>query len=223
MSALMIYIILYVCISSLIFIDTMVFIFFKIDSFNLSERIHFSNKNILLYLTNVFVFNLACKEYISCLSNGGISEKMDTFLDSSLIPFILAGGSILFIIIYSIYKYMYSLNYGKRCSLKLFLKTYKILKYSSDDINLKYDTQDINFSFVSHFIVGELIYQKYFRNKKSNKKKEIQESQKELYSMMIKDLQKIQKEEEAKAAEYFSTAEKTAKDIQKTLDIRHSL
>lgn len=58
---------------------------------------------------------------------------------------------------------------------------------------------------------------------KTIKKREVKESQKELYSMMIKDLQKIQKEEEAKAAEYFSTAEKTVKDIQETLDMRHSL
>lgn len=192
------------------------------------EKFHFFNQVSIPYFITRIIWGFRIFKYGNLF--------MENSSENPLLPNIVVGISmieiasslfaisiILIVSLLIVVEYFGSLRYGKRCSLSLFLKTYKILDYSADGYNLMYRNKDINFSFISHLIACELLYKEKSRKRKNNKKREVKESQKELYSMMIKDLQKIQKEEEAKAAEYFSTAEKTVKDIQETLDMRHSL
>lgn len=192
------------------------------------EKFHFINQISIPYFITRIIWGFRIFKYGNLF--------MENSSENPLLPNIVVGISmieiaaslfaisiILIVSLLIIAEYFSSLKYGKRCSLSLFLKTYKILNYSADGYNLMYRNKDINFSFVPHLIACELLYKEKSRKRKNNKKREAKESQKELYSMMIKDLQEIQKEEEAKAAEYFSTAGKTVKDIQEILDMRHSL
>lgn len=198
------------------------FVISSVDDFHIVKLIHIFNTRCIPFIFSRFIWVYRIYKYWHLFQKDGVFmlhnpleiicafEILCSFLTIVLFVFFIPGF---------ISKYLQSLEYGKRCSLNLFLKTYKILDYSADGHNLMYRYEDISFSFIPYLIAGEIIYQK----KSCSKKRKTKESQKELYSMMIKDLQKIQKEEEAKAAEYFSTAEKTAKNIQETLDMRHSL
>lgn len=198
------------------------------DNQKVYEKFHFVNQvSIPYFITRIIWGFRICKYGHLFMENSSKNPLLpDNVVAISTIEIILSLFTISIILISTllmIVEYFKSLKYGKRCPLSLFLKTYKILDYSADNYNLKYCNEDINFSFIPHFIACELLYKEKSKKRKNDKKREIKKSQKELYSIMIKDLQRIQKEEEAKAARYFSTAEKTTKDIQKTLDIRHSL
>lgn len=198
------------------------FVISSIDDFLVVKLIHIFNTRCIPFIFSRFIWVYRIYKYWHLFQKDGVFMLHNpleiTYVFEISCSLLTMAFSIFFISGF-ISNYLQSLEYGKRCSLNLFLKTYKILDYSADRHNLMYRHEDISFSFIPYLIAGEIIYQK----KSCNKKRKTKESQKELYSMVIKDLQKIQKEEEAKAAEYFSTAEKTAKDIQKTLDIRHSL
>lgn len=184
---------------------------------------HFVNQVCIPYFITRIIWGIRIFKYNNLfLENSSVPDMMYRISAIEIGLSLFAIIILLIAFLLTIGDYLISLNYGKRCSLSLFLKTYKILDYSAGSHNIKYRNEDINFSFIPHLIACELLYKEKSKKRKNNKKREIKESQKELYSMMIKDLQKIQKEEEAKAAEYFSTAEKTVKDIQETLDIRHS-
>ena len=198
------------------------------DDQKVYEKIHFINQVSIPYFITRIIWGFRICKYgnlfmESSPENPLIPDSVRIISTFEIIASFFAISIILIASLQMIVKYFKSLNYGKRCPLSLFLKTYKILDYSADDYNLKYCNEDINFSFIPHFIACELLYKEKSKKRKNDKKREIKKSQKELYSIMIKDLQRIQKEEEAKAARYFSTAGKTTKDIQKTLDIRHSL
>lgn len=192
------------------------------------EKFHFINQVSIPYFITRIIWGFRIYKYGHLFMENSSENPLlpDSVMFVSTVEIVLSFFAISIILVATslmIVKYFKSLNYGKRCPLSLFLKTYKILDYSADGYNLKYCNEDINFSFIPHFIACELLYKEKSKKRKNDKKREIKKSQKELYSIMIKDLQRIQKEEEAKAARYFSTAEKTTKDIQKTLDIRHSL
>ena len=198
------------------------------DGQKVYEKIHFINQVSIPYFITRIIWGFRIFKYGNLFMENSPENPLlpDSVTFISTVEIILSLFAISIILIATslmIVEYFKSLGYGKRCPLSLFLKTYKILDYSADEYNLKYCNKDINFSFIPHFIACELLYKEKSRKRKNDKKREIKKSQKELYSIMIKDLQRIQKEEEAKAARYFSTAEKTTKDIQKTLDIRHSL
>ena len=198
------------------------------DNQKVYEKFHFINQVSIPYFITRIIWGFRIFKYGHLFMENSSENPLlpDSVVAISIIEIVVSFFAISIILGASlpmIVEYFKSLNYGKRCPLSLFLKTYKILDYSADDYNLKYCNKDINFSFISHFIACELLYKEKSKKRKNDKKREIKKSQKELYSIMIKDLQRIQKEEEAKAARYFSTAEKTTKDIQKTLDVRHSL
>lgn len=198
------------------------------DGQKVYEKFHFINQVSIPYFITRIIWGFRIYKYGHLFRENSSENPLlpDSIVAISTIEIILSFFAISIILIASlmmIVEYFKSLNYGKRCPLSLFLKTYKILDYSADDYNLKYCNKDINFSFIPHFIACELLYKEKSKKRKNDKKREIKKSQKELYSIMIKDLQRIQKEEEAKAARYFSTAEKTTKDIQKTLDVHDSL
>ena len=198
------------------------------DNQKVYEKFHFINQVSIPYFITRIIWGFRIFKYGHLFMENSSENPLlpDSVVAISIIEIVVSFFAISIILGASlpmIVEYFKSLDYGKRCPLSLFLKTYKILDYSADGYNLKYCNNDINFSFVPHFIACELLYKEKSKKRKNDKKREIKKSQKELYSIMIKDLQMIQKEEEAKAARYFSTAEKTTKDIQKTLDIRHSL
>lgn len=198
------------------------------DNQKVYEKFHFINQVSIPYFITRIIWGFRIFKYGYLFMENSSENPLlpDSVVAISIIEIVVSFFAISIILGASlpmIVEYFKSLDYGKRCPLSLFLKTYKILDYSADGYNLKYCNNDINFSFVPHFIACELLYKEKSKKRKNDKKREIKKSQKELYSIMIKDLQRIQKEEEAKAARYFSTAEKTTKDIQKTLDIRHSL
>lgn len=202
--------------------------FYQGDKQEAYEKFHFFNQVSIPYFITRIIWGFRIFKYGNLFMENSSENPLllDSEVGISIIEIALSLFAISIILIVSlpiVVEYFRSLRYGKRCSLSLFLKTYKILDYSADGYNLMYRNEDINFSFISYLIACELLYKEKSRKRKNNKKRKTKESQKELYSMMIKDLQKIQKEEEAKAAEYFSTAEKTAKDIQKTLDMHHFL
>lgn len=199
-----------------------------VDNQKVYEKFHFINQVSIPYFITRIIWGFRIFKYGHLFMENSSENPLlpDSVVAISIIEIVVSFFAISIILGASlpiIVEYFKSLDYGKRCPLSLFLKTYKILDYSADGYNLKYCNNDINFSFVPHFIACELLYKEKSKKGKNDKKREIKKSQKELYSIMIKDLQRIQKEEEAKAARYFSTAEKTTKDIQKTLDIRHSL
>lgn len=195
------------------------------DNQKIYEKFHFMNKICIPYFITRIIWGFRIFKY------GHLFLKNSS--ENNLIPGILFCVS-MFEIVISLFTiamliidlgsificYYNSLKYGKRCPLNLFLKTYKILDYSADNYNIRYHNEDINFSFIPHLIVCELLYKEKSKKRKNDKKREIKESQKELYSMMIKDLQKIQKEEETKAEKYFSQARQNAENIQKRLDNR---
>lgn len=192
------------------------------------EKFHFINNVSIPYFISRVIWGFRIFKYNNLFienspENPLVPDITAAISSIEIVISLFAIGIVLIMSLLIVVEYLGSLRYGKRCSLSLFLKTYKILDYSADGYNLMYRNKDINFSFIPHLIACELLYKEKSKKRKNNKKREIKESQKELYSMMIKDLQKIQKEEEAKAAEYFSTAEKTVKNIQETLDMRHSL
>lgn len=186
------------------------------------EKIHFLNSVSIPYSISRIIWGYRIYKYwdifndISNISTiSGIVKTISAIeVGFSLFTIVIVTIESIFIIA----DYTNSLKYGRRCPLKLFLKTYKILDYQSDNYNIQYHCDDINFSFFSYLIACELLYKEKSKNKKSNKRKEIRESQKELYSIMVSDLQKIQRENEEKAKKYFSQAEQTAKKIQKNLD-----
>lgn len=198
------------------------------DDQKVYEKFHFVNQVSIPYFITRIIWGFRICKYGNLFMENSPENPLlpDSVMFISTVEIASSFFAILIILVATslmIVEYFKSLKYGKRCPLSLFLKTYKILDYSADNYNLKYCNEDINFSFIPHFIACELLYKEKSKKRKNDKKREIKKSQKELYSIMIKDLQRIQKEEEAKAARYFSTAEKTTKDIQKTLDIRHSL
>lgn len=198
------------------------------DDQKVYEKFHFINQVSIPYFITRIIWGFRIYKYGNLFMENSPENPLlpDSVMFISTVEIVSSFFAISIILIATslmIVEYFKSLKYGKRCPLSLFLKTYKILDYSADNYNLKYCNEDINFSFIPHFIACELLYKEKSKKRKNDKKREIKKSQKELYSIMIKDLQRIQKEEEAKAARYFSTAEKTTKDIQKTLDIRHSL
>ena len=198
------------------------------DNQKVYEKFHFVNQVSIPYFITRIIWGFRIFKYGHLFMENSSENPLlpDSVVAISIIEIVVSFFAISIILgasLSMIVGYFKSLDYGKRCPLSLFLKTYKILDYSADGYNLKYCNNDINFSFVPHFIACELLYKEKSKKRKNDKKREIKKSQKELYSIMIKDIQMIQKEEEAKAARYFSAAEKTTKDIQKTLDIRHSL
>lgn len=198
------------------------------DNQKVYEKFHFVNQVSIPYLITRIIWGFRIFKYGNLFMENSPENPLlpDSVMFISTVEIVSSFFAISIILVATllmIVEYFKSLKYGKRCPLSLFLKTYKILDYSADNYNLKYCNEDINFPFIPHFIACELLYKEKSKKRKNDKKREIKKSQKELYSIMIKDLQRIQKEEEAKAARYFSTAEKTTKDIQKTLDIRHSL
>lgn len=197
------------------------------DDQKVYEKFHFINQVSIPYFITRIIWGFRIYKYGNLFMENSPENPLlpDSVMFISTVEIVSSFFAISIILVATslmIVEYFKSLKYGKRCPLSLFLKTYKILDYSADNYNLKYCNEDINFSFIPHFIACELLYKEKSKKRKNDKKREIKKSQKELYSIMIKDLQRIQKEEEAKAARYFSTAEKTTKDIQKTLDIRHS-
>lgn len=198
------------------------------DDQKVYEKFHFVNQVSIPYFITRIIWGFRIYKYGNLFMKNSPENPLlpNSVMFISTLEIVSSFFAISIILVATslmIVKYFKSLNYGKRCPLSLFLKTYKILDYSADNYNLKYCNEDINFSFIPHCIACELLYKEKSRKRKNDKKREIKKSQKELYSIMIKDLQRIQKEEEAKAARYFSTAEKITKDVQKTLDIRHSL
>lgn len=198
------------------------------DDQKVYEKFHFINQVSIPYFITRIIWGFRIYKYGNLFMKNSPENPLlpNSVMFISTLEIVSSFFAISIILVATslmIVKYFKSLNYGKRCPLSLFLKTYKILDYSADNYNLKYCNEDINFSFIPHCIACELLYKEKSRKRKNDKKREIKKSQKELYSIMIKDLQRIQKEEEAKAARYFSTAEKITKDVQKTLDIRHSL
>lgn len=204
----------------LLALDVWAFILTCIEMNNFSyeqayKKIHFINSVSIPYLISRIIWGYRIYKYGYLFLNDSLHSTPIEVI--SAIEILAAFCTIIMIIvnfICFITEYAQSLSY-KRCSLNLFLKTYKILDYKSDNYNLQYHCEDISFSFIPYLIAGELIYKKKSKDKKTNKRKDIEKSQKELYSMMISDLQKIQKEHEEKANKYFSQAEQTTKEIQK--------
>lgn len=109
--------------------------------------------------------------------------------------------------------YLNSLKYGIKCSFNFFRKIYLVSDFTSDDTNIIYDDNNhcrsLHFSFFTHILACFMLNSKYH---KFSKDKNLDE-QKEFYKMVIQDLQEKQKENERKAQEYLSRAQKNEEDI----------
>lgn len=109
--------------------------------------------------------------------------------------------------------YLSSLKYGIKCNFNFFRKIYLVSDFTSDDTNIIYDDNNhcrsLHFSFFSHIVACFMLNSKYH---KFSKDKNLDE-QKEFYEMVIQDLQEKQKENEKKAQEYLSHAQKNEEDI----------
>lgn len=152
-----------------------------------------------------------------------------TFLELSCIfEFMSCIGLIItFIVVISIFitVYLESLKYGIKCNFIFFNKIYKLCNFSYDDTNIYYENNKggrkcLHFSFLTHVLVC-------FKLNHKNKKLENNlgnEKQQEFYKMVIKDLQEKQNENEKKAQEYLSRAQKNEEDIldnfHKTLELQ---
>lgn len=111
-------------------------------------------------------------------------------------------------------RYLESLECGIKCSFSFFKKISLISEFDNGRSNISYVNQNgsgkrIYFSFPAHILACFMLNKKYKRQKEdwSNKK------QQEFYEMVIQDLQEKQKENEKKAQEYLSHAQKNEEDI----------
>ena len=122
-------------------------------------------------------------------------------------------------------RYLESLECGIKCNFSFFKKISLISEFDNGHSNISYVNQNgsskrIYFSFPAHILACFILNKKYKRQKKDwNNKK-----QQEFYEMVIQDLRAKQAENERKAQEYLSRAQKSEKDIlnnfHKTLELQ---
>lgn len=140
------------------------------------EKFHFFNQVSIPYFITRIIWGFRIFKYGNLFMENSSENPLllNIVVGISMIEIassLFAISIILIVSLLIVVEYFGSLRYGKRCSLSLFLKTYKILDYSADGYNLMYRNKDINFSFISHLIACELLYKEKSRKRKNNKKK----------------------------------------------------